>query len=198
MVFDGFRPYGLKGAVADVKSELHHAYAAVFEGAKKLACEVESRGGSRHRATFASINGLVALAIVPLEIVPSAFDVRRERSAAHALENLVEISLVPELHRSLAELGDSGDARSQLAIAEDELGPHSQLLRGARQDPPAIFPLGLDQQELRRAAGLGSPVELGRKDSSVVDDQKIPFVQQSGQLLGPGVAYRPGADLQME
>ena len=188
MVLDGFFANRLKRAVPHVESQLGGGDLTLNEGTKKLMCEVKPRGGSRHRASRARIDGLVAVSISPVELGALAFDVRRKRSFAHPVENLVEVSFVNELNASFAKLQDFRHDSPELSFTEHDPRSDTQLLCGARQDMPEIVLVGLEQQELDQTPGLGPPVQLGGKDTGVVDNQQIPRSQDTWKLQDPGVA----------
>ena len=188
MVLDGLFANRLKRPIPHVESQLRGGDVALSKGTQKLRCEVKPCGGSRHRPSFARIDRLVAFPISLVELGALAFDVGREWSSAHPLENIVEVSFVNELNVSFAKLQDFRHDCPELSFTEHDPRSDTQLLCGARQDLPDIVLVRLEQQELDQTTGLGPPVQLGRKDTGVVDNQQIRRSQNTWKLQDPGVA----------
>ena len=170
MILDGFFANRLERPIANVERQLGGGDVAIGEGTKNVWCKVKPRGGSRHRPPLARVHRLVTFPISFAELGASSFDVGRKWSLAHTVENIIEVSLIKKLDASLTKLQEVRNDCPELSFSEDDPRPDAQLLRGASQDPPDIALVALEQQQLDQTAGLGPPVQLGRKDTGVVEN----------------------------
>jgi hypothetical protein len=90
VLFDSFNSDGLKRAVAYVQRDLNDLYAVRSQTIQQRGSEVQPGSRGSYSSALARIHGLIAHAVKPVFSGP--LDVRRERRAAYAINDLVEIA----------------------------------------------------------------------------------------------------------
>ena len=158
---------------ADMQSDFADGDAHVFDLFQEFRREVQTGGRRRGGAQLVAVDGLV-----PLLVLEFFVDVRRQRHLADLLENGVEVAVIGKPHDSAAVVRDVGHGACEPSIAKGKDGARFRpLARLAEALPEVQFSL-LQQQELDdRSRLLLDPVDAGRQDAGVVQDEAVAGTQ---------------------
>jgi len=199
MVLHLFSADRLESSETDVEGNLSGFDAAGADAVEYFRRKVKPCGRSGHGTTFASVDGLIAVAVGGRI---GAGNVGRERDVADAFHASEEILCRREADVALAEFAASDDPGLKfIVIAEEEMLTDADFSAGADEAFPVVGVLlelaceeDLDAsvQELARggiarAERLGfeagaTSVKTGGKYFRVVEDQKVGGTEEIGEV----------------
>jgi len=128
--FDSLDSNRLKSAVADVQRDLRDLNAARSQPIEKRGRKVQAGGGRRYRASLASKDSLIAVGVEAIFFIP--FDVGRQRRAADAIGDVVEVAVGFEANYPAAEIHPFHDFSGEFSAGE--LDARARQQRSSRLD----------------------------------------------------------------
>lgn len=183
----------LEGAGADAQLDPRGLDPAGGEGREQGAGEMQAGGGRGDRARAVGEHRLVALAVAGAVRAPDVGGQRHAPAALGQREHPAGAGLEGEGARAVVmarqHLGRAERGRARACVRGAEADPGPGAHPAAHQAAPALTPirrrlrrLGVDQQDLERAAaGLG-PGQARRDHARAVEHQEIAAAQPCGQV----------------
>ena len=201
---EGFLRKGLKGAQADVQSDRSRSCARAMDLIENGVREVEAsrRGGNGPGMT--RINGLITLPI--RRVFGYSADVRRERCLTDALTERMHV----ERREHLSPLTKHNDHFFTFAAERFDVDrgplvggleydtrawPHGARRPGERQ-PLRILGSRLQEEKLYLSPRFTASAKSGPKHPSVIQEEKIPLTDTSGDFSK--LPMLPGATLAIQ
>jgi thioredoxin reductase len=188
----------LERAITHVKRDLDPLDAAGLERVEYGFSEMKAGSGRRDRATRTRVHGLIP---VPIGVTIAPLDVRRKRDMPHPIDRArYRASIVSrQAERTPAEemCGENLAVQSGFSPLEEDAGAGLELLAGMDERVPRVVLAGAEEERFHGAAARNAMAEQARrKDSGVVDDQKVSGLEVLGQVGELGVLYRARVALQ--
>jgi len=199
MVFDSVYSHRLKRAVTNMQSDLGDFDSTRAQAVKQLGSEMQSRSRRRNRAPLARKDGLIAFGVKAVFFI--AFDVRRKRSAADTIYDLVEVSFSFETDHAAAEITPFDHLSGELAACELDSRAWQQRFARLYQRFPnqrldATHEKNFDAPTKHRLAAHSLPDSSSdqpcRKDSRVVENEQVAGIEVIGQLRKHRIDKRTG------
>ena len=158
---------------ADVKRDFADGDAHILDPFQEFRREVEAGGRRRGGAQLIAVDRLI-----PLLVFEFFMDVRRKRHLADLFEDGVEVAVIGEPHDSAAVVCDVGHGTFEPSIAKGKDGARFCPFARLAEAFPEVQFLLFQQQELDDRSGLLlDPVDAGRQDPGVVQDEAVAGTQ---------------------
>ena len=187
-----FDAHRLERAGADVQGDEGDAHAARLQRREQVLAQVQARGGCRHRAGRARVDGLVARGVLGLRRV---VDVGRQRNVAGRLEHGVQRIVEREFEKIVLAPDHGGRKRPAPArpgrfAVKAQRRARTRRMAGAQQDQRTPRRERALDQDFHPPAGGLLAVQPRLDDARVVEYEHVARIEGREQVRNAPVAQR--------